>query len=477
MIIVAWAICGLAGPAAAQTNGIFADFTTSMGAFTVRLDETRAPRAVANFIGLATGERSWLDPEVGMKSPSNANFYADTRIHGIVKTSGGPTTNALALRGGLRPVRDSGGSATYSGGPGYAILQEVTNGLAHSNGVIAMVNLGPHSAGSEYLLAVTNYPAWNGVHTVFGNVVSNMAVVQAIAATPTDAGGAPLAPVTVSNVAIRRVGAAALAFDVHAQSLPVPTQTVATLQIAAGTNASLSYEVPAWSEYFLVHTTNLSNPSRSLDSVGYNASAARTTNVTAFVTVPFGSNHFFHAAQVRYPAFSALQPGSTFHFAATWSSGDVYHYFLNVAAATGRWALVPAGSGTFSATGYVTSVRWRIANAHDTQINFLQEGWNDMYYTLGFAAPGITNGRYYLEAYDVFGWPLGTDRGDFRHDAATLKVTARLDRSARADWPAPSRRPPEPQSRRSDWPPSPSPVPLAASPGVSLRSAPPLRPP
>ena len=56
LMLLAVASAGLfARPVAAQTNGIFADFATSMGSFTVRLDEVRAPRATANFIGLATG--------------------------------------------------------------------------------------------------------------------------------------------------------------------------------------------------------------------------------------------------------------------------------------------------------------------------------------------------------------------------------------------------------------------------------------
>ena len=45
----------------AQTEGIFADFRTSMGSFTCRLDYAVAPKAVANFVGLATGQRAWLD--------------------------------------------------------------------------------------------------------------------------------------------------------------------------------------------------------------------------------------------------------------------------------------------------------------------------------------------------------------------------------------------------------------------------------
>lgn len=51
----------LASGARAQSEGIFADFVTSHGNFTVWLDMDRAPRAVASFVGLATGEGGWVD--------------------------------------------------------------------------------------------------------------------------------------------------------------------------------------------------------------------------------------------------------------------------------------------------------------------------------------------------------------------------------------------------------------------------------
>src|ERR1035441_9392738 len=56
-MVARWAIPGVLGfstlIAVGQTNGIFADFATSMGSFTCQLDYTNAPRTVANFIGLA----------------------------------------------------------------------------------------------------------------------------------------------------------------------------------------------------------------------------------------------------------------------------------------------------------------------------------------------------------------------------------------------------------------------------------------
>ena len=44
------ALIVLTGRAATPSDGLFADFTTSLGAFTCRLDPDNAPKAVANFI-------------------------------------------------------------------------------------------------------------------------------------------------------------------------------------------------------------------------------------------------------------------------------------------------------------------------------------------------------------------------------------------------------------------------------------------
>ena len=90
-IVVAWA--GLGSAALAQTNGIFADFTTSMGNFTVWLDHERAPRAVAGFVGLATGETGWLDPDGNVWQKP---FYDGSIFHRIVKDA----SNPVAIQGG-----------------------------------------------------------------------------------------------------------------------------------------------------------------------------------------------------------------------------------------------------------------------------------------------------------------------------------------------------------------------------------------
>ena len=44
-----------------------ATFDTSEGTFKVKLYDDKAPKTVANFVGLATGTQEWTDPKTGQK--------------------------------------------------------------------------------------------------------------------------------------------------------------------------------------------------------------------------------------------------------------------------------------------------------------------------------------------------------------------------------------------------------------------------
>ena len=45
-----------------MSNGMYAQFITSEGNFTVHLFDKEAPKTVENFIGLAEGTKNWTDP-------------------------------------------------------------------------------------------------------------------------------------------------------------------------------------------------------------------------------------------------------------------------------------------------------------------------------------------------------------------------------------------------------------------------------
>lgn len=464
-----------ARPAAAQTNGIFADFSTSMGAFTVMLDYVRAPRTTANFIGLATGAQEWRDPETG--GIRTDRFYDGTGVHLIrYDDSSVPgTTNRLGFQGGLRPVRNAGGTGAWTGGPGYTILDETTNGLSHSNGVIAMVQSGPHTGAAEYLITRTNASGyWDGLQTVFGHVVSNMATVNAIAAVPM-VDGVPQTPVTVSNVSIRRVGAAAEAFDVSAWNLPQVVASETTLAMGAGTNlSSVAYDVPPQSEYFIIHTTNLLEPAWSVNSIGFNSrtQAFRATNTFLAQPGAFGPRHVFHAAQAQYPVFSAIDIGSGIVFAAQRTNGIVYQYQLDLrggwgTSSTGRWQSI--SNITVTGSGNILDAYWRTQTVNSTWFNFMDDKGNVHSYLLGFDAAGATIGRYRL---DLSGLGWGTEYGTCEYAPwSPGGAKALADRSAGTNSGGSTALVLEPGYSRSDWPPRPSRAPTGATRAPGFRPA------
>ena len=284
-----------------SSEGIFADFRTSMGPFTVRLDYGRAPRAVAGFIGLATGEAGWLDAQSNVW---HRPFYDGTIFHRIAATTAGVP---LAVQGGGRPVltvnTNTGAVTTNFTGPGYGQPENVANGLLHSNGVISMANSGPNTDGSQFFLTVTNVTMWDGSYSVFGNVVSGMAVVAAMSAAPVPPGGSrPLEDIVIEGIGIRRAGAAAEAFDAGAQGVPVPecapmrayrdgTELVLEMELGTQTQPLLFSESPdlgAWERSVMIP---------GLDY--YTGATQVLTNRLALADL--GDRYFFHAGRIRYP--------------------------------------------------------------------------------------------------------------------------------------------------------------------------------
>ena len=52
---------------------------TSEGDITIDLFDDKTPNTVANFLGLATGEKEWADPYTGQ--PSHGKFYNGLTFH------------------------------------------------------------------------------------------------------------------------------------------------------------------------------------------------------------------------------------------------------------------------------------------------------------------------------------------------------------------------------------------------------------
>jgi peptidyl-prolyl cis-trans isomerase A (cyclophilin A) len=170
--------------------GIYAHFETTEGNFTIKLFEKEAPKTVANFVGLAEGTIDTITGRPGKSKP----YYDGLTFHRIIK--------GFMAQGG-----DPTGTGT--GGPGYRFADEIDPKLKFTKaGILAMANAGPNTNGSQFFITLAPTEWLNGKHTIFGEVVDGMDVVNKIGLVKTGPGDKPLTPVVMKKVTIERVPAA-----------------------------------------------------------------------------------------------------------------------------------------------------------------------------------------------------------------------------------------------------------------------------
>jgi cyclophilin family peptidyl-prolyl cis-trans isomerase len=269
----------------AQSNGIFADFTTSLGSFTCQLDYTNAPKTVANFIALATGARPWMDPASGQ-----------------VRTN--PFFNGLLFHRVVAGFMIQGGSPNGLGsdGPGYVIPDEFSPVLKHTVPcVISMANSGPNSGGAQFFITVANTSWLDNVHSVFGRVTTGTSVVHSISRVVTDSSSKPLTNVVMQSVVIRRVGTAAQAFNINTCSLPVVASSPLRLTVKTNT-VTLQFTNSLNAELFLRESTNLSAWTPSSLGVDITAPATNRAQLSQGA-----APRFYALTRVQYPS-STLVP-------------------------------------------------------------------------------------------------------------------------------------------------------------------------
>ncbi len=303
----------------ADAEGIFADFTTSLGDFTCQLHYVEAPQAVANWIGLTTGARSWIDPATGRVR--SEPFYDGLTFHRVIP--------GFMIQGGSP-------NGLGTDGPGYGFPDEFHASLRHDGaGVLSMANSGPDSNGAQFFITVTNTAWLDGVHTVFGRVISGLPVVHAISQVARDSNNKPLTNVTIARVAIRRIGEAAQAFDIHAQNLPAVSSAPLSIEREAGA-VSLRFDLPLHSHHFLAESADLAGWSYS--DLGIEAAVSGLDRVARTTA---DAARFFTLSRVQYPG-STFAPrtlhGST--LALTFLGGGNLRIVFN-----------EAGGGTYDYSG------------------------------------------------------------------------------------------------------------------------------
>lgn len=137
-----------------------ATIETSRGTLVADLFSNEAPKTVENFETLA-----------------NKGFYDGTLFHRVIEE--------FVIQGGDPLSRDlpPGNPRIGTGGPGHRIKCETEgNPHTHKVGALSMAHAGKDTGGSQFFVVLNedNTRHLNGVHTVFGQVVSGLDVISQI---------------------------------------------------------------------------------------------------------------------------------------------------------------------------------------------------------------------------------------------------------------------------------------------------------
>jgi peptidyl-prolyl cis-trans isomerase A (cyclophilin A) len=179
---------GTAAESPEKKGPLYATLKTSMGDIVVQLFDDKAPKTVANFVGLASGTKEWTDPKTGEKV--KRPLYNGTIFHRVIP--------GFMIQGG-----DPLGNGT--GGPGYRFEDEFTPELRHDKaGILSMANAGPNTNGSQFFITHRATPQLDGRHNVFGEVIRGQDIVIAIAAVSRDFRDRPIKDVVLKEVVITR---------------------------------------------------------------------------------------------------------------------------------------------------------------------------------------------------------------------------------------------------------------------------------
>lgn len=170
---------------------LVAKIDTTLGTLSCELFGDKAPMTVANFVGLATGKKPWLNPKTG-NVERGTPFFDGITFHRVIA--------GFMIQGG-----DPLGQGT--GGPGYRFDDEIWQGAQVGPGVLAMANAGIRGGqgtnGSQFFIMEGDRPDLNPKHTVFGKC-AELDLVKKITSVPTDPSDRPQTPVSITKISISR---------------------------------------------------------------------------------------------------------------------------------------------------------------------------------------------------------------------------------------------------------------------------------
>lgn len=266
MAVLSMVIPALAAENGVQVKDPNCLIKTNKGDIVVRLFASEAPKTVANFIGLAEGTKEFVDPKTNdkVKRPFYDGLIFHRVIKNFMIQGGCPlgtgtgspgykfedeiNADVLGLdkmkvlsekgqphqwlmvrsqqdfqRVVMMPLFRAMGITSQEQlderreevnkrvkeltlkdvyvNQGYKYNDELES-HAPKRGVLAMANSGPNTNGSQFFINMVDTPWLTGKHTVFGEVVKGMDVVDTIGEVEVGEGGKPVEPVTITSIRV-----------------------------------------------------------------------------------------------------------------------------------------------------------------------------------------------------------------------------------------------------------------------------------
>ncbi len=160
-----------AGPV--KDNETVAVIHTNYGDITIRFFPDAAPKAVENFIGL-----------------SKKDYYDGVIFHRVI--------DGFMIQGGDPEGTGRGGKSLW----GKPFDDEFADTAKNNIGAVSMANAGPKTNGSQFFINTANNNYLDNRHSVFGEVISGMNIVNAISKVKTDSFDKPVTDVVMNDIEI-----------------------------------------------------------------------------------------------------------------------------------------------------------------------------------------------------------------------------------------------------------------------------------
>uniref|UniRef100_A0A2K5D2W0 peptidylprolyl isomerase n=1 Tax=Aotus nancymaae TaxID=37293 RepID=A0A2K5D2W0_AOTNA len=163
----------------------FPVYFISVGRIMFQLFSDICPKTCKNFLCLCSGEKG-LGKTTGKKL-----CYKGSTFHRVVK-------NFMIQGGDFSEGNGKGGESIYGG-----YFKDENFILKHDRAfLLSMANRGKHTNGSQFFITTKPAPHLDGVHVVFGLVISGFEVIEQIENLKTDAASRPYADVRVIDCGV-----------------------------------------------------------------------------------------------------------------------------------------------------------------------------------------------------------------------------------------------------------------------------------